>query len=55
MKKTPRPDRAAVAKSLRELEKLFGKKSPDKNDNAHGKVGAGETLLTGKLKRGIVR
>jgi len=55
MRKPSRPiDREAVARSLRELDKLFGK-SPDKNENAHGKVGAGETLLTGKLKRGVVR
>ena len=40
MKKTPRPDRAAVAKSLRELEKLFGKKPPDKKQSAQRELGA---------------
>ena len=39
-------DRAAVAKSLHDLEKLFGKKPPAERDNAAGKSGAGET---GKL------
>lgn len=36
---TPRRviDRAAVAKSLRELEKLFGKRPPE-NDKSHGEV-----------------
>lgn len=47
--------REAVARSLRALEKLFGKKPPDRNGNATLQGGAGETLLTGKLKRGIVR
>lgn len=45
-------DRVAVAKNLRELEKLFVKEPPDRNDNAHGKVGADDT---GKLIRGGTR
>lgn len=45
-------NRAAVAKSLRELEKLFGKKPPDRNDNAAGKSGAGDT---GNLIKGVAK
>lgn len=52
MKTGRRIDPVAVARSLRELEKLFGKKPSDKNDNAHGKVGADDT---GKLIRGGTR
>lgn len=49
MKKTTRkPDRQAVARSLRELGILFGKKPPDRNDNAHGQVGAGVTGTHGR-------
>lgn len=47
-KPTRKPDRAAVAKSMRDLEILFGKKPPDRNDNAHGKVGAGVTGTHGR-------
>lgn len=36
-------DRSAVARSLRELENLFGKKPPDENGNAADKSGAGDT------------
>ena len=36
-------NRAAVEKSLRELSILFGKKPPDRHDNAAGKSGAGDT------------
>jgi len=50
---TRRPiDRAAVAKSLRDLKLLFGKKSPPENESARRQSGAG---VTGKPKRGIVR
>lgn len=42
-------DRAAVARSLIELEKLFGRKPPDTNGNARLQSGAGET---GKQTRG---
>lgn len=48
--KRPLPDREAVAKSLRELALLFEKKPPDRNGNAAGKSGAGDT---GKLKREV--
>ena len=41
------PNRADVARALRELELQFGKKPPDKNGNAAGKSGAGDS---GKLK-----
>jgi hypothetical protein len=36
-------DRAAVAKSLRELELLFGKKTPTTKDNTQRGLGAGNT------------
>ena len=36
-------DRAAVAKSLRELDKLFGKKTPGRKGNDHGQVVVGDT------------
>lgn len=37
-----KPDREAVAKSLRDLEKLFGKSKPQ-NENARLESGAGDT------------
>lgn len=52
MKNTTRtPDRAAVAKSLRELAILFGRKRPP-NENALREQGAGEarTLIKGVTK-----
>lgn len=44
---TRNPDRAAVARSLRELEKLFGKKPPE-NDKSPGEgafIGTAEIEL----------
>lgn len=49
-----KPDRAAIARSLQQLEKLFGRRSPE-NGNAAVQSGAGNALLTGKLKHGGVR
>lgn len=56
MRKTIRnPNRVAVAKSLRELAILFGKKLPDRNECALREQGADETLLTGKPKVEMLR
>lgn len=53
MKTTKRKiDRSAVAKSLRELEQLFGKKPPDKNGSTAGKSGAG---VAGNLIKGVAK
>lgn len=46
-----KPSPAAVAKSLRELEILFGKKRPPENDKGQRELAFGETLLTSKLRR----
>lgn len=45
---THKPSRAAVAQSLRELEKLFGKRPQDPNDKSPGEgafIGAAEIEL----------
>lgn len=45
-----RPDRAAVEKNLRELEKLFGRKSPPVNEIATPEQ-SGEIGQTSKLQK----
>lgn len=47
-KQTRKPDRAAVAQSLRALEKLFGKRPPE-NGSAPRQRGAVGTLQMDKL------
>ncbi len=41
MRHIKNPSREAVARSLRELEKLFGRKPPDTRQSAQRELGAG--------------
>ncbi|MFZ2541003.1 MAG: hypothetical protein WAW75_04415 [Gallionella sp.] len=43
MKAKRKSNHSDIARSLLELERLFGKKPSPTNDYAHGKVGAGDT------------
>lgn len=45
-------DRSAVVRSLRDLELLFGRKTPDRNGSTAGKSGAG---VAGNLIKGVAK